>query len=152
MEMEALRKDSKTALPAFILPAGSPGDLVGQVHLARHDQHVAVVSAAEVERSLMLTRQGPLPTVGADVAQLVAAVGREVRRARINQPGNGDLFAQLGDEFGALSQALLETHRRARAHGPGRVREACVRLAAIALRLADEGDPAYGLTRENLDA
>jgi NTP pyrophosphatase (non-canonical NTP hydrolase) len=60
----------------------------------------------------------------------------EVARARNKFPTNDLLFAALVEEVGEVAKALQDETRE-------RVYEELVQVAAMALRLAVEGDPVY---------
>ncbi|MFP4615551.1 MAG: hypothetical protein ACLFRB_06715 [Thiohalorhabdus sp.] len=70
-----------------------------------------------------------------DDALFVGVVQDEIKEARTKFPGNGRQFTALVEEVGELAEALLE-------HGSGseRVREEAVQVAAMAQRVAVEGD------------
>lgn len=65
-------------------------------------------------------------------------IAEELKRARSLHPGNAQLLGALMEEVGEVANALLE-------HGSGsdQVREECVQVATVAIRIAEEGDPAY---------
>lgn len=62
------------------------------------------------------------------------AVEREVARARAAWPRNAHMYAALAEEVGEVARALLE------GQGPDALRAECVQVAAMAMRLAEEGD------------
>lgn len=66
----------------------------------------------------------------------VALVLSEVEFARRKFPSNKVLFAALVEEVGEVAKALQDETRE-------RVMSELVQVAAMALRLAVEGDPAY---------
>lgn len=88
---------------------------------------------------------------GDDDKKLLLAVSRAIRHHRATDPGSTGLFLSLTDEFAHLGQVLLETHRRVGDDGHLRIRESCTRLAALALRIAEEGDPAFAPRKEDPD-
>ena len=69
---------------------------------------------------------------------------KEVESARVKFPSNDRLLGALMEEVGELAKALIE-------HGSGveRVAEEAVQVAAMACRLATEGDPDYSRDKAN---
>lgn len=65
------------------------------------------------------------------------AVSREVMRARAKHPTNTNLLPALVEEVGELAQALADKHGRERV-----VAEA-IQVACVALRIVEEGEPAF---------
>ncbi len=61
-------------------------------------------------------------------------VREEVARARTKFPQPDGLLAALSEEAGEVAKAMLDEHWQ-------NVRKECVQLAAMAFRLAEEGDP-----------
>lgn len=71
----------------------------------------------------------------------VALVLEEVRRARGMFPGRNLNFAALIEEVGELANALIEVGRgKASDHD---VHKEAVQVAAMAIRLMEEGDPQF---------
>lgn len=64
----------------------------------------------------------------------LSEVRAEVISARKKFPDPDALLAALTEEVGEVAKAMLDEHW-------GRVRAECVQVAAMALRLAEEGDP-----------
>ena len=92
----------------------------------------------------------PIPDAGDMVRDgLLHAVSRAIRHDRAANPVNTGLFIGLTDEFARLGQVLLETHRRVGDDGHVRIRESCIRLSVLALRIADEGDPAFAPRKDD---
>lgn len=65
------------------------------------------------------------------------ALRAEVRRARTKFPGNRYLLAALTEETGELARALLQRKPKDEVH-----RE-CLQVAAVALRILEEGDSTF---------
>ena len=72
---------------------------------------------------------------------ILPAVVAEMERARATFPDADGLVAALGEEVGELCKALLEEPRE-------RVEAEAVQVAAVALRLAEEGDPTLKAIRD----
>lgn len=70
-------------------------------------------------------------------ARFAAAVAAEVARARAKFPGADHMYGALAEEVGEVAKSLLEEHDR------GDLRAECVQVAAMAQRLAEEGDNDY---------
>jgi NTP pyrophosphatase (non-canonical NTP hydrolase) len=68
------------------------------------------------------------------------AVADEALRARSLFPDPDGLVTALGEEVGEVCRAVLD-------ETPERIREECVQVAAMALRLALEGDPTLDALR-----
>jgi hypothetical protein len=68
-------------------------------------------------------------------------VSGEVARAREKFPSSNLVLAALTEELGELAQAMLKV--RAGKEPPERVWEEAVQVAAMALRVAVEGDPSF---------
>lgn len=65
----------------------------------------------------------------------------ELQRARALYPGNGYTLAALAEEVGELNTAML---RHARGYGsPDDIHRQAVQVAAMAIRVAEEGDAAF---------
>lgn len=64
------------------------------------------------------------------------AISDEVLRARTKFPGNKHLYAALGEEFGELGAELLQDNRE------NQIKEA-IQVAAVAIRIIEEGDSAF---------
>lgn len=60
------------------------------------------------------------------------AIGKEVKNAREQFPSNEKLLAALVEEVGELAQAMIEDD--------GTAEEEAVQVAAMAIRLIEEGD------------
>jgi len=72
---------------------------------------------------------------------MLVAIKKELRDARCNFPTNEDQLDALYEEVGELSQALLQ-HK----HEDGnktRITKEAVQVAAMAIRIATEGDDSY---------
>lgn len=70
----------------------------------------------------------------ARVRPFLSDVQREVEQGRERFPGNGHLYVALAEEVGEVARALLDCER------PESLRAECVQVAAMAMRLAEEGD------------
>ena len=88
-------------------------------------------------------------------AQFIIDVGKEVARARKKFPEGKHLLAALFEEVGEVSNALLEREYLVEpavfpSDHDRYVWNECVQAAAMAMRLATEGDPEfqYELPRE----
>lgn len=66
--------------------------------------------------------------------EIMNAVCAEVVAARRKYPGNSHLLAALLEEAGEVSRAFLQDE------GKDRVREEAIQVAAMAIRIAEEGD------------
>lgn len=64
-------------------------------------------------------------------------VDEEVLRARTKFPGSRFLYTALCEEVGELAKAILQKE------GRDRVRREALQVACVALRIYEEGDPAY---------
>lgn len=64
----------------------------------------------------------------------------EIRRARGKFPSNSHLIVALGEEYGEVCRAALDSETRED------FRKECIQVACVALRLATEGDPAFPAT------
>lgn len=64
----------------------------------------------------------------------------EIRRARGKFPTNSHLIVALGEEYGEVCRAALDSETRED------FRKECIQVACVALRLATEGDPAFPAT------
>lgn len=76
------------------------------------------------------------PTIQVRIGGFLREVEEEVARARAKFPGNAHQYAALAEEVGEVARALLE--------GSDNLREECVQVAAMAMRLAEEGDGDFG--------
>lgn len=75
------------------------------------------------------------------------ALAAEIVRARTKFPGNRFLYTALAEEFGELAKAILQKE------GRERIMEEALQVACVAMRLYEEGDPAYdSLTDEEAKA
>ncbi len=74
--------------------------------------------------------------------RFLADVLTEVNRARAKFPGNKHLLAALMEEVGELANALLEEEYGEGVSSADVYREA-VQVAAMAMRIADEGEPGF---------
>ncbi len=70
----------------------------------------------------------------------LAEVEAEIYRARAKFPGNEHMYVALAEEVGEVANALLE--------GSEGLRAECVQVAAMAMRLAEEGDADFGNRKE----
>lgn len=77
----------------------------------------------------------PAPEQGE--VRFAAAVAAEVARARAKFPGADHMYGALAEEVGEVAKSLLEEHDR------DDLRAECVQVAAMAQRLAEEGDNDY---------
>lgn len=71
---------------------------------------------------------------------------REALRAAEKFPQPNPLIAAMTEEAGEVSKAILHI-REGKSDDWQAVRDECVQLAAMALRLALEGDPTVGVPR-----
>ncbi len=70
-------------------------------------------------------------------------VGLELERARTKFPSSNLVLAALMEEVGELAQAMLKV--RAGHWSAVRVYEEAVQVAAMACRVATEGDPSFSI-------
>lgn len=64
-------------------------------------------------------------------------ISEEVARARRKFPGNRFMLAALTEEVGELAQAMLQKK------GPTDIRREAVQVAAVAVRIIEEGDASF---------
>lgn len=67
----------------------------------------------------------------------IVDLNRELERARAKFPGNKNLLPALMEEVGELATALMENE------GTDRVRAEALQVACVALRIFEEGEPAF---------
>ena len=81
--------------------------------------------------------------------QFIQDMIAEITRARAKFPGNGIMLVALMEEVGELAQAAM--HIREGKHNDwGRVHAEAVQVAAMAMRMATEGDASVATpTAEN---
>ena len=72
----------------------------------------------------------------------------ELERARVKFPSSNLCFSALIEEVGELAQAMLKV--RAGKQPKERIREEAIQVAAMAARVAIEGDPSF-YTREYVE-
>lgn len=76
-----------------------------------------------------------------DVGEFLAAVNQEVARAREKFPSSRLSMAALTEEVGELAQAMLKV--AAGKWPKERIQEEAIQVAAMAVRVATEGDPSF---------
>ena len=86
----------------------------------------------------------PAPDQLREAAPTLMAVHAEVGRARGLFPRPDGLLAALVEEVGEVARALLSESDQ-------RVREECIQVAAMAIRLAEEGDPTLAALRAAIE-
>ncbi len=69
-------------------------------------------------------------------------ISEEVIRSCKSSPGNKHMLTELFVEVGELARALLESE------DPQRAREECIKVAAAAIRIYEEGDVSFSDNRE----
>lgn len=72
---------------------------------------------------------------------ILLEVEKEIEAGRREFPGNKNMLGALGEEFGELARALLEGD-------PAKRREEAIQVAAVAIRIAIEGDADYPETEK----
>lgn len=83
-----------------------------------------------------------MATVDIDVHKFLVEVGDEVDRARIKFPSKENkTLAAAAEEFGEVAKALIEMELGKET--PENYRKECVQLAAMAARLAIDGDASF---------
>lgn len=82
--------------------------------------------------------------------EFFAAVSAELQRAREKFPSSNLSLAALMEEVGELAQAMLKV--RAGKWPAYRVREEAVQVAAMAVRVALEGDASFSIDYVEPDA
>ena len=90
-------------------------------------RYVAGLLHTEYERARQVEQAVPM----------LLEIQAEVTRARHLYPGNANRLAALMGEAGEAANALLKRE------GRDRVRAECVQVAAMAIRLAEEGDAGF---------
>ena len=73
--------------------------------------------------------------------ELARDIDTEVAMARQKFPDPRGLMMALTEEVGEVAKALAD-------ESPERIREECIQVAAMAIRLAEEGDPTQDWIRE----
>lgn len=110
-----------------------------------HPDAVHLFGEASVEWNLV--EVAAIDRAPVSLTGFLADVQREVESARAKFPGNGYMYLALAEEVGEVAKALLE-------RDDGLYAE-CVQVAAMAMRLAEEGDsdspnaPVRSLGREH---
>lgn len=69
--------------------------------------------------------------------ETLAALSDEVKRTRAKFPGNRFMLAALTEEVGEVARALLQRK------GSAEVRREAIQVAAVALRIVEEGDASF---------
>ena len=77
-------------------------------------------------------------------------VEQEAQRARVKFPSNNFLHAALGEEVGEVANAFME-YERGTGSSFTHIREELVQVAALCLRLVEEGDPQFTKYEAQLD-
>lgn len=72
---------------------------------------------------------------------ILVSVRQELRDAREEHPTNEDQLAALSEELGELCKALL--HHKHEDGSEDEVRKEAIQVAAMAVRVATEGDHSY---------
>ena len=80
--------------------------------------------------------------------RVLRAIMQEIEDARTQFPEPTFLLAALQEEVGEVANALLEHHRGNKP--PKEVLRECVQTAAMAVRIAIEGDPQFDYDSETL--
>lgn len=91
------------------------------------------IDAAQVPEGAAPLLVGHRRRAGVSVEHIADLIG-EVGRARGLFPSPAGLLAALTEEVGELAKAILD-------ESPERVRAEAIQVAAVALRIAAEGDP-----------
>jgi hypothetical protein len=78
-----------------------------------------------------------------EIETFLENVAAEVHRAIVKFPQPNPTLAALTEEVGEVAKALLHL-REGKAHSWGDVYDEAVQVAAMALRIAVEGDPTIG--------
>lgn len=73
-------------------------------------------------------------------SEFITDLTRELKRARVKHPTPHAMLAAIGEETGEVCQAIMDKPW-------SEVRKECLHLAAVALRLATEGDPTHNTFR-----
>lgn len=79
--------------------------------------------------------------IGAAVGRVIEETSMEIVRGQINYPDPALLVAALGEGFGDLSKAMLKGTK-------DEVVRRAVQVAAMAIRVAVEGDPKFDAHRQ----
>lgn len=81
-----------------------------------------------------------MPTLADATEEAFEQLKVELDRARAKFPENAHLIVALGEEFGEVCRAALDSECLED------FRKECLQVAAVAIRLATEGDPGYPST------
>lgn len=90
-----------------------------------------------------LTNDEILDAIGRERWRFQDAVAAEVRRARAKFPGRKHMLPALMEEVGELANALIEHDLDPRRSSPQQIYDEAVQVAAMAQRIAEEGDAAF---------
>jgi len=72
--------------------------------------------------------------------RMIDEIADETHGARLKFPDPRGLMMALTEEVGEVAKALAD-------ESPERIREECIQVAAMAIRLAEEGDPTQDWVR-----
>lgn len=73
----------------------------------------------------------------------LTAIGREVERSRLKYPGNAHMLAAIVESTGSLARALLCGCGPSATDRAAKIGKEALQVAAIALRLYEEGDVTF---------